>query len=237
MKRSRQSLFLLTPLVLIAAGSARAQDAGSAAPAATTAPAASTAAPPASTAPPPASTPPPTSAPAAAPPASTGDGAQKKDGFVFETHVYAQLLNFGIGVGGTLNLPLVTGGIFGGYKLDRLIFGLGFDFSSYDAPGSGGAQIVMRWAPGLRYDLVRSSDEKVALFGQFDLSFGHNFGTPQSNEIIGADLGLGVRYWVHPQFAFAGVGGWNGNWNLTQSPDSSTVLQGIFAGMQLLGVF
>lgn len=48
--------------------------------------------------------------------------------------------------------------------------------------------------------------------------------------------GPGVRYWVHPQFAFSAVGGWNGNWYLYDRP-SKTVLQGIFAGVQALAVF
>ena len=233
MKLPRYSVLLVTPILSIAAP-AFAQDGGTAPAASAAAPAASTAAP--ASSPPPASNPPPSSAPAAdQPPASGDDTGQKRDGFVFETHVYSQLIN--LGGAGAVNLPLMTGGIFGGYKLDRLILGLGFDFTSYDAPASGGAQIVMRWAPGVRYDLVRSSDDRAALFGQLDLSIGHNFGAPQANELIGADLGLGVRYWVHKQVAIAGVGGWNGNWTLTQSPDLSTVVQGIFAGVQILGVF
>lgn len=156
-----------------------------------------------------------------------------ESGFVFETHVYASVFSVAAGVA-TLRLPLVTGGIYGGYKMDRLIIGLGFDFTSYDA---GGAQIVMTWTPGLRYVLVRSDDQKAELFGQFELSFGHNFGTPQSNEIIGSDLGLGVRYWLHRQFAFSAVGGWSGTWNITQNPSGSEVIMGMFAGLQVMGVF
>ena len=232
MKLPRYSVLLVTPILSIAAP-AFAQDGGTTPAASAAAPAASTAAP--ASSPPTASNPPPSSAPAAAPAASGGDAGQKQDGFVFETHVYANLFNLGAGVGA--RIPLVFGGIFGGYKLDRLILGLGFDFSSYDA---GGAEIIMNWVPGVRYELVRSSDQKVALFGQLDVSIGHDFGRNVANEIIGADVGLGVRYWVHPQFAFAGVGGWNGTWNLTQPsplPSTSEVLQGIFAGVQLLGVF
>ena len=230
MKRSRQSLFLLTPLVLVAAGSARAQDAG-AAPAATTALAASTAAPPPSSPPP---TAPASTAPAAAPAPSSADGGQKESGFAFETHVYGQLFGIG-GIGGGA-LPLLVTGIFAGYKLDRLIIGLGFDLMSHDA-GPGNRTLIMRWIPGLRYELVRSSDNRVALFGQVDVGIGHDFGVPVANEIIDADVGLGVRYWLHPQFAVAGVGGWNGRWALTQTPDTSDVTQGMFAGIQLLGVF
>ena len=181
--------------------------------------------------PPPANT---TTAPPPAPPPPPAEKGQKETGFVFETHVYSQLVSFGVGLGTTLNLPLLTGGIFGGYKLDRLIVGLGFDFNSYDA---GGAQIVMRWIPGIRYALIRSSDERVELYGQADLGFGHNFGTSASNEIIDANLGLGARYWAHRQFAVGAVGGWTSEWQLTQSPDTSVVIMGIFAGLQLTGVF
>ena len=125
-------------------------------------------------------------------------------------------------------------GFFAGYKLDRLIIGLGYDFTSYDA---GGAQIVMTWTPGLRYTLLRSSDDRVELFGQFDFGIGHDFGNAQSNEVFSPDLGLGVRYWVNRQFAISSVTGWNGTWNVTQNPSGSVVLMGIFSGLQVLGVF
>jgi len=209
-------------MVTLGAGVARAQDAGAPPP------------------PPPENNPPPPAPTAAAPTPAPAHAAEEKgqmeNGFAFETHIYSQIVSFGAGVGTTFNLPLFIGGIFGGYKLDRLVFGLGFNFTSYDAPGSGGAQIVMQWVPGLRYVFVRSSDDRVELFGQADVGFGHSFTSP-ANEIITADLGIGARYWVHKQFAFSAVGGWTGNWGITQTPDSSTVVQSIFAGLQVLGVF
>ncbi len=180
----------------------------------------------------PATTPPATTTTTPEPAAPSG---QMQQGFVLETHVTAQLVSFSGGLGGTLTAPLVTGGIFGGYKINRFIFGLGFDFTSYDA--GGGGQIVMRWVPGVRVAIVRSSDERVELFGQFDFSVGHDFGSPQKNEIIGADLGPGVRYWVHRQFAFSAVSGWNGTWSLYEMPGTKVVFQGVFAGIQVLGVF
>lgn len=161
-------------------------------------------------------------------------GGQKEQGFALEPHVYAQMVMFSGGLAGSLTAPLVTGGLFAGYKLDRVLFGLGFDFSSYDA---GGAQIAMRWVPGVRVAIVRSSDERVEIFGQLDVSLGHDFGAPVGNELIGVKLGPGVRYWVHPQFAFSAVGGWDGNWQLYDRPSNKTVLQGIFAGVQALAVF
>jgi len=161
-----------------------------------------------------------------------------KQGFALELHMYAQPLNVATATG-VLTAPFVYGGIFGGYKIDRIIVGVGFDFTSSDA--GGGAQIVMRWAPGLRVAIVRSNDERVELFGQFDFSFGHDFGSNVGNELIGVDLGPGVRYWVHPQFALSAVGGWNGNWNLYDGvgplPGQKSVVMGIFAGLQLLGIF
>lgn len=204
--KTQHVALLLAPLVLLAVRQARAED---------TRPTPALAAP---------------VAPAAAPSATNG---QMEQGFVLEPHLYAQIVTFSGGVAGTLTAPLVAGGIFGGYKIDRVILGLGFDFSSYDA---GGAQIVMRWVPGVRVALLRSSDERVELFGQLDLSLGHDFGAPSGNELIGINLGPGVRYWVHPQFAFSAVGGWNGNWYLYDRP-SKAVLQGIFAGVQALAVF
>jgi hypothetical protein len=238
------SLAAASAFVLLFAGAARAQDAGAPPPPP----------PPGNTTPPPANTgtattqPPPASAQPQAASSSSGsssgsasqdEGGQRPNGFVFETHFYGQFVALNAGVG-SANLPLLVGGIYGGYKLDRLIIGLGFDFTSYDAPGSGGAQIEMHWVPGIRYAFVRSSDDRVELFGQADLGFGHRFYN-NANEIITADLGIGARYWVHKQFAVSAVGGWTGDWDLTQPPSpvpsQSAVLQGIFAGIQLLGVF
>jgi len=176
-----------------------------------------------------------TAAPAVPPPAPVAAGGQKEQGFVLETHFYATIVSFAAGVGTTLNLPLITGGFFAGYKLDRLMLGLGYNFTSYDA--GGGAQIVMTWAPGVRFDLLQTDDKRVDLFLQFDFGVGHDFGSNQSNEIFSPDLGLGVRYWVHKQFAFSAVSGWDGVWNVGQNPSTSVVLMGIFGGLQVTGVF
>lgn len=163
----------------------------------------------------------------------SSSSAQMENGFVLETHFYAEVVSF-LAAGTPLNLPLLVGGFFVGYKLDRVMFGLGYNLSSYD---NGGAQIMMSWVPGVRVDIIRSSDERVDLFGQFDFGIGHDFGSAQSNESFSPDLGVGVRYWVHRQFAFSAVTGWNGLWQVGQNPSTSVVLQGIFGGLQVLGVF
>jgi hypothetical protein len=223
MNAFRLSVALIVP-TLLAAADARAQDNGTPPPP-----------PPTNTT----TTPPPTNTASTAPVAKAPESSgQQEHGFVFETHMFAQLVTVGIGAGGTAALPLIAGGIYAGYKLDRLMIGLGFNFTSVD---NGGAQITMTWTPGIRYAFVRSADDRVELFGMFDIGFGHDFGLPVSNEIIPADLGIGARYWVHKQFAVAAAGGWNGEWLLTQPPaplpGTSTVTQGIFAGIQVIGVF
>ncbi len=221
MKLHALALAAVASSVVFSASRADAQDnAGTAPPPPTT-----------TTTPPP---PPPPAATTVAPAAPTETKAQMENGFAFETHMYSQVVSFGAGLGTTLNLPLVTGGIFAGFKLDRLVIGLSYNFTSFDA---GGAQIAMTWVPGIRYVFVRTTDERVELFGQLDIGIGHNFGNSESNEIIPADVGIGVRYWVHRQFAISTAGGWNGNWVLTQNPSTSEVSQGIFAGLQVMGVF
>jgi len=160
--------------------------------------------------------------------------AQKKNGFALETHLQSQLIGFGAGLAGTVYAPLINGGIFGGAKIDRIIVGLGFDFTSVDE--GGGANIAMRWAPGVRVAILRSEDERVELFGQLDLRFGHDFGSGSKNVLFGMDLAPGVRYWLHPQFAFSALAGWNADW-LLYDPMPKVVIQGIFAGVQVLAVF
>ena len=70
------------------------------------------------------------------------------------------------------------------------------------------------FTPGLSVAIVRSADKRVELFGQFDMGFGTTVGdsvaTGENIFRFGYDVGPGVRYWVHPQFAFGALAGVNG---------------------------
>jgi hypothetical protein len=164
---------------------------------------------------------------------------QQQDGYVLELHVGTYLFpvspgGFGFFGGGAA--PGMEGGFFGGLKMDRLMIGLGFQMRSSD-PGS----TAMVWLPGLRYSLVRSGDERVELFGQFDLSVGHVFGAGMNSGNIdfGFDVGPGLRYWVHPQFAVGAVTLLNAQWNFfTDVPgDAHVVVLGVVGALALTGVF
>src|SRR5437899_2157224 len=109
------------------------------------------------------------------------DGGQAHAGFAAEVHIATQLLALGGGQQ-TTAFGSVQGGIFAGYKLGRFIFGLGFDIartaSGASAPGANDtsqARTAILFSPGVRVAIVRSADQRVELFGEFDIGFGHTF--------------------------------------------------------------
>src|SRR5690349_13369670 len=59
------------------------------------------------------------------------DGGQKHSGFALELNIGTRLLTIAnTGTGGTnIDIGALQGGIFFGYKISRVIFGLGFDLS------------------------------------------------------------------------------------------------------------
>ncbi len=202
--------------------------------------------------------------PMAPPPASVYrppvENGQKESGFAFEVHLGSQLLSIGNGGNNIVALGTLQGGIFAGYKIGRLIVGLGFDI---ERVASGRSQTMQQdtstadtailFSPGVRFALLRSSDHRVELFAQLDLGFGTTF-TSQSPPPMGTqpdtsnfrityDVGPGLRFWVVPQFAFAAFVGLNGDFTSSSStvPGTTTTnttgLTGIEAALQLLGVF
>jgi len=183
---------------------------------------------------------------------------QKRNGFTLETHIGTQVVNL-TGVG---NVGLIQGGVFAGYKIDRFIFGLGFDLArvatSMSQPGGDTSQAdtVFEFVPGVRVAIVRSKDQRVELFGEFDLGLGttvhEQSPTPanqpsRTNFNLSYQIGPGIRFWAHPQFAIGALVGVRGDY--AYEKDSSTILgtttttstssttTGIFAALQLLGVF
>jgi len=187
------------------------------------------------------------------------DGGQIDHGVVVEARLGSQLVDIVTGTtpGSGTTFAGVSGGIFGGYKIKRFIFGLGFDLarvaSGASVSGSNtttsSATTSIMFTPGLSVAILRSADKRVELFGQFDMGFGTTVGdsvaTGENIFRFGYDVGPGVRYWVHPQFAFGALAGVNGafTWDTRSamggmpSTTSSSGLTSIFAQLQFMGVF
>src|SRR4051812_25147776 len=148
------------------------------------------------------------------------DGGQAEHGFVAEARLGSELINLSGGTGSSVTFAGVQGGVFGGYKIRRFIFGLGFDVARVATGTSTGntstssANTSIAFVPGLSVAIVRSADKRVELFGEFDMGFGTTVGDSiapgESIFRFSYDIGPGVRYWVHPQFAFGALAGLNG---------------------------
>lgn len=131
------------------------------------------------------------------------------------------------GIGGTL---------FVGYRISRVIAGLGFELSHFGRstemaapPGDststrGDTSFV--FAPGVQVDIVSSKDRRVELLGAFNIGFGRtvtalsndptipdNYQTPNvtSNFRLTYQIAPGLRYWVHRQFALNFLSGFAGD--------------------------
>jgi len=188
------------------------------------------------------------------------DGAQADHGVVVEARVGTELFNLAATGGGTTagsTLSGLQGGIFGGYKIKRVIFGLGFDIARVatgsSTSGGGGttstATTSILFTPGVSVAILRSADKRVELFGQFDMGFGTTVGDAIANNEsvfrLTYDVGPGLRYWVHPQFAFGALAGITGAfaWDFRNgtggapSTTTSSGLTSIFTQLQFMGVF
>lgn len=183
------------------------------------------------------------------------DGGQVKQGVVVEARLGTSLLSFttgGIGGGTNVSISGLKGGIFGGYKLGRFIFGLGFELERYAAGTSvmgtstSSATTVFQFVPGVSVAILRSADKRVELFGQADFGFGTTVVDNEQNVDhfhFSYDVGPGVRYWVHPQLALGALAGLDGQFEYdTQhmngvSQTQSTGITSVFAQLQVAGVF
>ena len=164
-----------------------------------------------------------------------------------------------------IDFNTISGGLFLGGKINRVIVGLGFEMSSVklrskytsgygdnDAESSE-SMIQFLFKPGVRFDIVRTKDEKVDLFGQVDFGMGtllfnsddnyddyyYNESDEESYLLIDWDAGLGVRYWPHPNFAVSGTGALQGNYYREKDDDNTFSYHAlsIVGSIQLLGVF
>jgi hypothetical protein len=191
------------------------------------------------------------------------DGGQVHQGVALNLHLSTRLVDFGVNPGApggqTIRFGGVQGGIFLGYKIGRVIAGLGFDiarlasgFSSPGTPEQSTADTDILFSPGLRIALVRSPDQRVELFGEFDLGFGHRFHEPSpqggtqtstSNFRFQYIVGPGVRYWPHPHFALEFLAALTGDFEFDSSTtagvtnNSSSGVTSILAQIGGVGVF
>lgn len=222
-------------------------------------------------APPPPSPAPPAPVPAApATPAAAAraPGAPLERGVVVATEYIlglTTLSNSGSGSVGATRSVVFQGSLFGGYKIDRVIVGLGLGLTrvelTTDGTGPQGPQASSTKAtlfgltPGVRVTALRSQDRRAELFGQLDLGWttvsfdstssgSSSSGTTKNNGLT-LQLGPGVRYWFHPNLSFFFLPLLRSTWSWTTatSPDgrsTATLGQGttsIDADLGFLGVF
>ena len=85
------------------------------------------------------------------------DGGQVHQGFALELNISSRLFTIA-GVGTTISFGALRGGFMAGYKLGRIIFGLGFDLSRVatgsSSPGSDNSQAdtAIFFVPGVKVD-------------------------------------------------------------------------------------
>jgi hypothetical protein len=180
---------------------------------------------------PPATAPPPA---AGAPPITPARAA--KNGLVLQ-------LNFGTdfvqgAVGGSAMVysyiygggPGLNGSFSMGYRSRRWIIGLGLDFRRYETEASGDktAVSVVAFRPTVSYDLV--STYPLALYFTVGLPIGFmatkgdggGYYTDSSDgeqPVVGFVVGLGARFFFHPQFAVGMEGAFKGLWIFVKTED------------------
>jgi hypothetical protein len=160
------------------------------------------------------------------------------------------------GVGTVLPGAGLSTELFLGYKLDRLILGLGLEFSNETVNTSttvlgtttstNTSTSTLLIGPNVDFALVKVADGKVELVGALALHFGHafipNVNDGSSNFLLSYQVGPGVRLWAAKNFAITGLTGFGGELfhyipppNTNVSADSSD--HGIFGTVGLMGVF
>lgn len=130
-----------------------------------------------------------------------------------------------------------TGSLFAGYKIDRFFVGLGFSIGHIgnstrylggtlgESSGSVGSTSFLL-GPGVEIAALRSKDRRVELYGTLRFGFGktvfsetHEPTLPdnymsdrdETNFALNYQVGPGLRFWAHPQFAFTASSGLNGD--------------------------
>jgi len=202
---------------------------------------------PAATAPPTATpAPPATPAPAATPAATLATGGPKKNGFVFQFQFGGTLytaLGSGVGGGGWMN-----GGFLFGYKINRLVLGLGLELGygehRYKTMSGGGlvdaidATSLMLFSPTVEYYLAISNP--LALYLTLGLNVGFvnvhsDPGRDYTDTALGFHGGLGMRFFLHPRFAIGVEGGLRGVWVLVENDEDTDDDDETYGTMSLYG--
>ena len=134
-----------------------------------------------------------------------------------------------------------------GYKLNRIVLGLGFEFSRFTVNSDGDTNAVTSLAFVPTFQVHMMEKGPVALYATTGLHLGTVFGDTDMSyyyasssskaTLVGFHLGLGLRCFLHPSFGFGVEGGFRGIWHMGKSEDtyygsseSSTVGQSSFYG-------
>lgn len=174
--------------------------------------------------------PPPRPAVAPRPPAKIA-----KNGFVLQLNLGTDFVQAAIG-GVAMAYAYVYGGGPGlngsfsfGYRGGRWILSLGLDFRRFESEieGDKSAVSVVAFRPTVAYDLVSTYPLALYLtagvpigFMSSDGSGGYYSGSSDSVEpVVGFVVGLGARFFFHPQFAIGMEGAFKGFWIFVETDD------------------
>ena len=201
------------------------------------------------TSPPPPPPPPPTTTATATTPAPTAT-APTAPVETFATDGHARLrvdTKIGSGLLGWVGLvpQLVVGGMFGRWSVG---LGIGFVRGTLDvssAGSTGGSQQVsatyLAFAPTVQFDLLRSSDDRVALYALaalapslvvVDSGSGGSTCNGGAGFVFGYQAAIGARYAFHKQFMLGVEGGPSGAFSTAvgcSTPGSTNIAPGLHA--------
>ena len=196
----------------------------------------------------------------AAPPPYTG---QKRAGFALELFMGANKPLIAVDEE-LYDFNSITGGLFLGGKIRRVIVGLGVEMSRvvyrshYEDDGYYAAYdndykasfTKLMFKPGVRFVIVQSKDQRVDMIGKVDLGAGTLFYKEDADYddeeddkyfLFDWDVALGARYWAHPQFAISATGGVEGNFYREEDTEYDSTHSyhtiSITGAIQFLGVF
>jgi hypothetical protein len=141
---------------------------------------------------------------------------------------FALEAGFGLAAGTSpASTPAFFGSLFGGFRLPRVILGLGLQLNgstistSPNTPiggsGSSGTVYLFMVVPGVRARLFHSADQRFEVLGEIDVGAGGNLGdtgpgsagklglppgsyVPDTKHFVFA-LGPAIHYWLHPRVA------------------------------------
>lgn len=165
---------------------------------------------------------------------------QKERGLVLFSSFTARLFMIAADGSNTPSQTALQGGVFGGYKLNRLIVGLGFDLSSFDITvkfkdgGNSTSSVISNtgflFSPGAQLALISSADRRTELIGLGQIGLGSIFSRtyqdpelpielrPENNErtfYLTYRVGPGLRFWAQPQLALSLITGVAGDYLFT----------------------